>query len=112
MAEPAYRTVYHTLKEQIEKKIYDVGDTLPTEPELEKTFGFSRTTIRKAIAFLAEKTKSVTAVRLEPYHPYGLKKYEAVGAVPIYDRAQMMEEKEISKARDLIASMTKKEVII
>lgn len=55
MAEPAYRKVYQDLKTAIEQKKYKVGDILPTEPELEKAFGFSRTTIRKAIDMLARE---------------------------------------------------------
>ncbi len=55
MAEPAYRKVYQALKDAIVQKVYKVGDVLPAEPELEKTFGFSRTTIRKAIDMLARE---------------------------------------------------------
>lgn len=55
MTEPAYRKVYRALKEKITQKVYNVGDTLPPEPELEKQFGFSRTTIRKAIDMLARE---------------------------------------------------------
>lgn len=49
---PAYRTVYYSLKKQIKDKVYPVGSMLPTEPELEKIFQVSRTTIRKVISLL------------------------------------------------------------
>ncbi|MBR5295327.1 MAG: GntR family transcriptional regulator, partial [Clostridia bacterium] len=55
MAQPAYMQVYTALKDAINKKIYDAGDILPPEPELEKKFGFSRTTIRKAVDMLARE---------------------------------------------------------
>lgn len=55
MAEPAYRKVYQALKDAILQKNYKAGDVLPAEPELEKTFGYSRTTIRKAIDMLARE---------------------------------------------------------
>lgn len=55
MAEPAYRRVYNTIRSQIVDKVYDVGSLLPPEPELEKQFGVSRTTIRKAIDLLVHE---------------------------------------------------------
>ncbi len=55
MNEPAYRKVYQALKDAILQKVYKVGDVLPAEPELEKIFGYSRTTIRKAIDMLARE---------------------------------------------------------
>ena len=66
----------------------------------------------RAIASLAEQTESVSSVRLEPYHPYGLKKYEALGFSPLYDREGEMEENEIRLAKEIIASLTEKEVIL
>ena len=50
---PVYRTVYHDLKASIKDGIYPVGTLLPTEPELEKQFGVSRVTVRKAVSLLA-----------------------------------------------------------
>lgn len=52
MAEPAYKRVYNSIREQITGKKYDVGAILPPEPELEKEFGVSRTTVRRAVEFL------------------------------------------------------------
>jgi len=52
MAEPAYKRVYTSIREQITSKKYDVGAILPPEPELEKEFSVSRTTVRRAIELL------------------------------------------------------------
>ena len=51
--EPAYIAVYRKLKSDIREDEYHIGELLPTEPELEKRFNVSRTTIRKAIEMLA-----------------------------------------------------------
>ena len=50
---PAYREVYQILKQQIKEKQYPCGTLLPTEPELERQFSVSRTTIRKAVSMLS-----------------------------------------------------------
>ena len=55
MAEPAYMRVYKSIKNQITEKKYDVGTILPAEPELEKEFGVSRTTVRKAVDMLVRE---------------------------------------------------------
>ncbi|MBR2950491.1 MAG: GntR family transcriptional regulator [Lachnospiraceae bacterium] len=55
MAEPAYMRVYKSIRGQITDKTYDVGAILPPEPELEKEFGVSRTTIRKAVDMLVRE---------------------------------------------------------
>ena len=52
MAEPAYMRVYTTIRSKIRNKVYDVGAILPPEPELEKEFGVSRTTVRRAVELL------------------------------------------------------------
>lgn len=51
----AYQRVYETLKTQIETAIYPTGTLLPPEPDLEKIFSVSRTTVRKAVSILAEE---------------------------------------------------------
>lgn len=51
----AYQKVYNELKERIQNHEYDIGSYLPTEPELEKMFSVSRTTIRKAVSLLADE---------------------------------------------------------
>lgn len=55
MTEPAYQRVYKTIREQITGKKYDVGAILPPEPELEKEFSVSRTTVRRAIDLLVRE---------------------------------------------------------
>lgn len=49
---PAYRQVYKKLKEGLQNNLYPVGSMLPIESEIEKQFGVSRTTVRKAISML------------------------------------------------------------
>lgn len=50
---PRYLFVYNALKKQIEADQYKAGDRLPPEPELEKKYNVSRTTVRKAVELLA-----------------------------------------------------------
>lgn len=50
--EAAYKRMYEKLKEQIAHKKYPIGSLLPPEPELEKEFQVSRTTVRRAIELL------------------------------------------------------------
>lgn len=49
---PAYKTVYFSIKRAIQEGVYKPGDLLPSEPELEKQFDVSRTTVRKAVSLL------------------------------------------------------------
>jgi GntR family transcriptional regulator len=51
---PRYLWVYNSLKGRIEVEDFKVGDYLPPEPELQKTFQVSRTTVRKAVEKLAQ----------------------------------------------------------
>jgi GntR family transcriptional regulator len=50
-----YLWVHNSLKAQIEAEDYKVGDYLPPEPELQRTFQVSRTTVRKAVEMLAQQ---------------------------------------------------------
>ncbi len=52
---PAYKTVYQSLKTDIKNGVYKQGTLLPTEPELEKMFSVSRTTIRHAVSLLSNE---------------------------------------------------------
>lgn len=52
---PRYQWVYNSLKSQIEVGDYKVGDLLPPEPDLQRIFQVSRTTIRKAVEMLAQQ---------------------------------------------------------
>ncbi|MGO9409376.1 MAG: GntR family transcriptional regulator [Spirochaetia bacterium] len=52
---PRYQWVYNSLKAQIEVGDYKVGELLPPEPDLQKIFQVSRTTIRKAVEILAQQ---------------------------------------------------------
>ena len=55
MKQPAYRELYQKIKNDIESGVYSAGDFIPTEPELEKSFAVSRTTVRKATKLLADE---------------------------------------------------------
>ncbi|MCT4599083.1 MAG: GntR family transcriptional regulator [Vallitalea sp.] len=52
---PAYMNVYALLKKKINNNVYEVGEFLPPEKELEKEYDVSRTTIRRAIELLARE---------------------------------------------------------
>jgi GntR family transcriptional regulator len=52
---PRYLRVYTSLKTQVEAGDYKVGEFLPPEPELQKLFNVSRTTVRKAVEMLAQE---------------------------------------------------------
>jgi len=52
---PQYLRVYNSLKGQIEIGDYKVGDFLLPEPELQKVFRVSRTTVRKSVEMLAQQ---------------------------------------------------------
>jgi GntR family transcriptional regulator len=51
---PRYQWVYNALKNRIEVEDYKVGDFLPPEPELQRMFSVSRTTVRKAVEMLGQ----------------------------------------------------------
>ncbi len=50
-----YMWVYNSLKGRIEADDLKVGEFLPPEPELQKTYRVSRTTVRKAVEMLAKQ---------------------------------------------------------
>lgn len=50
-----YRVVYDDLMKKIQNKELKVGDKLPSEAELEKQYGFSKTPIRQALHKLEDK---------------------------------------------------------
>ena len=51
--QPAYIKVHNEIKDLITAGAYPTGTLLPPEPKLEKQFGVSRTTIRRAVELLA-----------------------------------------------------------
>lgn len=53
--QPAYLSVYEEIKEKIINGVYTTGSLLPPEPQLEKKFFVSRTTIRRAIGMLSNE---------------------------------------------------------
>lgn len=46
---PLYIQLKHILRQKIENKVYQVGDMIPNETELQRQYGVSRATVRKAI---------------------------------------------------------------
>lgn len=52
---PAYAQVYSILKREIMEGEFPIGALLPAEPELERRFGVSRTTIRRAVDLLSRE---------------------------------------------------------
>jgi GntR family transcriptional regulator len=52
---PRYLRVYGSLKTQMESGDFKVEDFLPAEPELQKLFNVSRTTVRRAVELLAQE---------------------------------------------------------
>jgi len=52
---PRYLRVYGSLKAQVESGDFKLGDFLPSEPELQKLFNVSRTTVRRAVELLAQE---------------------------------------------------------
>ncbi|HIS42555.1 MAG TPA: GntR family transcriptional regulator [Candidatus Limiplasma pullicola] len=69
---PAYVRVYNTLRSRILDGDYALGDLLPPEPELEKQFLVSRTTVRKAVELLSREglveAKQGRGTRVLDYH--------------------------------------------
>ena len=77
MTEPKYISVQNFLKEQIQQKIFDVGDFLPSENELCRKFSITRTTARRALDELLkegfiEKKKGKGSCVLERRKSLGL----------------------------------------
>lgn len=52
---PAYVRVYNALRSRILEGDYAIGQLLPPEPELERLFLVSRTTVRKAVELLSRE---------------------------------------------------------
>jgi GntR family transcriptional regulator len=52
---PAYMVIHDLIKKKIQDGTYPVSELLPTEPELEKIYNVSRTTIRSAMEMLKEE---------------------------------------------------------
>ncbi|WP_124068313.1 GntR family transcriptional regulator [Clostridium sp. E02] len=52
---PAYIEIHNQIKKKIQDGTYPVSQLLPTEPELEKIYQVSRTTIRSAMDLLKEE---------------------------------------------------------
>ena len=49
-----YQRVHDEILQALKDNVYPVGTLLPPEPELERIYSVSRTTVRRAIAKLSE----------------------------------------------------------
>ncbi len=52
---PLYIQIADLLRDKIEKGIFTVGETIPSERELTETYGVNRMTVRKAVSLLVEE---------------------------------------------------------
>jgi len=52
---PAYAKMYDVIKKEIVDGEYAIGELLPPEPELERRFNVSRTTVRRAVDLLTRE---------------------------------------------------------
>src|SRR5690554_307505 len=50
---PLHAQLRALLLDQLQSELYEAGDVLPTEQELERTYGVSRMTVRRALSDLA-----------------------------------------------------------
>lgn len=55
MAVPAYIRIHDTIKHDIDKGVWEIGQRLPSERDLADDFGVSRMTLRQAINLLTEE---------------------------------------------------------
>jgi len=55
MDRPIYRTLADLIERRILAQAYPVGSQIPPEPELEREFAVSRTTVRQALALLKRR---------------------------------------------------------
>lgn len=55
MEEPMYIRIHNSIKHDIERRVYHVGDRIPAERQLAKKFGVSRMTLRQAIKTLEDE---------------------------------------------------------
>lgn len=80
---PMYKRVYADLRMSLKSTKYSVGSLLPTEAELQKHYGVSRTTVRRAVALLAEEglVKVIQGRGTEVQEPVGFERYANVSSI-------------------------------
>lgn len=61
----------------------------------------------RGIITLAQAYENIREIQLEPYHPLGVSKAEALGRTPEYDRKEFLEKSELAGALELIREHTK-----
>lgn len=65
-----------------------------------------------AVAELANRLDNVIAIHIEPYHPFGVEKYAALGMKLAYESCEMMDSVQAERMADEIRTYTQKEVIM
>ncbi len=66
----------------------------------------------RAIAQLAQRMDNITGVHIEPYHPFGVSKYDAVGRSAAYGNNAMMDRAAAQAAADAVAAGCTKPVLL
>ena len=65
-----------------------------------------------AIGALASSMKNIMEIHLEPYHPFGVNKYAAIGKTAAYTRQEMMDKQEVEQAAEIVRSITTVPVLV
>ena len=65
-----------------------------------------------AVAELANRMDNITEIHIEPYHPFGVEKYTALGMKLSYGSRKMMDSAVAEQIAEQIRMHTKKEVIL
>ncbi len=65
-----------------------------------------------ALARLAQRYDNITELHVEPYHPFGVGKYAALGMCAGYDAEEMMSAEAAQAAADIISAQTATPVVV
>ena len=65
-----------------------------------------------AIAALANRMKNIIEIHIEPYHPFGVSKYTALGLTAMYNSQEMMPKDASEQAAETVRALSDKNVII
>lgn len=87
-----YQTVADSLRERIRRGEYTPGSLLPTERELQETYGVSRSTVRRAISALAESGWAEVMPKRGVAAQFGPAE-EIAGNVAYIDHAHLVNER-------------------
>ena len=65
-----------------------------------------------AIANIANEYKGISQVHLEPYHPLGIEKSQALGRASDYNRSEFLDKAEANKICEYIKGKTSVPVMV